>query len=110
MSADIPAPVLARLEKACRFRLGERRALLGMARFLVLRPTAERGPVAVQERIFDLVIEPGGVGNKLLAALKIMWDELRISAHAAMPGMPRWALPVYAAFCHPFFLLARRRR
>jgi Uncharacterised nucleotidyltransferase len=109
MSADIPAPVLARLEKACRFRVGERGALLRVARFLALRPTAERGPAAVQERIFNLVIEPGSLAGKLLPAVKIVWDELRGSARAAMPGMPRWALPFYAAFLHPFFLLARRR-
>ncbi|HEX4270745.1 MAG TPA: nucleotidyltransferase family protein [Rhizomicrobium sp.] len=108
MSADIPPPVLARLEKACRFRLGERAALLRVSRFLALRPTVERGPAAVQERIFDLVVEPGSAGAKLLSALKVVWDELQISARAAMPGLPRWALPFYAAFLHPFFLLARR--
>jgi Uncharacterised nucleotidyltransferase len=110
MDADVPALVLARLEKACRFGLGERAALLRVTRFLALRPNAERGAAAVQEGIFNLVIAPGSLAGKVVPAARIVWEELRASARVTRPGLPRWAFPIYAAVVHPFFLLTRRRR
>jgi hypothetical protein len=99
------------LRVQCGFCAGERAALMGVARRLVLRPPALRGmPDWLQEKLWRQAILPGSLPSKAIGAMRIAGEGLAHSARVARPDLDGALAPFYAALVHPWVLLRRRVR
>lgn len=111
LPSGIPAAVLDRLRVQSGFGAGERAALMGMARYLVLRPRAFRTtPYEMQEKLWRQAILPGSLPSKAIGAMRIAGECLAHSARVARPDLDGALAPFYAALVHPWVLLRRRVR
>ena len=103
-----PALVLSRLKASAGFRGAEHAAVLGAARYAVLRPVAHRRiPLWLQVELWSILMEPLGVVPKFLAAAKSIYNGLVRSSRAKFANFPEALMPYYALGVHPFFLLCR---